>query len=33
LDRAEHMAVWDAFARIYSVSDPGVPVRALNPVR
>jgi hypothetical protein len=30
---AEHRAVWDEFARIYSASDPGVPIRALLPER
>lgn len=29
LTSTEHRAVWDEFARIYSSSDPGVPVRAL----
>jgi hypothetical protein len=33
LVREEHIEVWDAFARIYSTSGPGIPVRALNPVR
>lgn len=33
LVREEHIPVWDAFARIYSTSGPGVPVRALTPVR
>jgi hypothetical protein len=31
LERAENIPVWDAFARIYSASEPGVPVRALTP--
>ncbi|MBR7837538.1 hypothetical protein KDL01_29940 [Actinospica durhamensis] len=29
VDEATHREVWDEFARIYSSSDPGVPVRAL----
>ena len=33
LDRERNTPVWDAFARIYSSSDPGVPVRALGPLR
>ncbi|HEX4788763.1 MAG TPA: DUF5919 domain-containing protein [Actinospica sp.] len=33
LVREENIEVWDAFARIYSTSGPGIPVRALNPVR
>jgi hypothetical protein len=30
LVREDCLAVWDAYARIYESSDPGVPVRALN---
>jgi Domain of unknown function (DUF5919) len=30
LRRRENIPVWDAFARVYSASDPGVPVRALE---
>jgi hypothetical protein len=30
LRREQNIPVWDAFARIYSASDPGVPVRALE---
>ncbi len=33
LERERSTPVWDAFARIYSSSDPGVPVRALGPLR
>ena len=32
LRREENVPVWDAFARVYSASDPGVPVRALERV-
>ena len=30
LQREENIPVWDAFARVYSASGPGVPVRALE---
>ena len=30
LPREENIPVWDAFARVYSASGPGVPVRALD---
>ena len=33
LVREENIPVWDEFARVYSLAEPGVPVRALNPVR
>ena len=32
LTREENIPVWDAFARIYSASGPGVPVRAFDRV-
>jgi hypothetical protein len=32
LDRDQNIPVWDAFARMYAAADPGVPVRALDPV-
>jgi hypothetical protein len=32
LRREDNIPVWDAFARVYSASDPGVPVRALERV-
>ena len=32
LPREENLPVWDAFARVYSASGPGVPVRALERV-